>query len=247
MKQRSEVRGQKSEVRSEGSVRKRGAYLFYGLSSTGIFVYTTYSRYASDQPFRPMMIIQEITVADDVADRQFACDLAQCKGACCTMPGAMGAPLLESEIVEIHKASPYIRKYLSPEHLDAIERSGLFKSQFGAYVTPCVNDGACVFVTYEGDVAKCSFEKAYIAGEIEWRKPISCHLFPLRVDRGVRKHLRYESIPECTPALARGNREAIFLSDFLKDSLSREFGTEWYNEFTQQCTDARETVEASDG
>lgn len=194
-----------------------------------------------------MIIIQEIAVEEDIAMRQFACDLNQCKGACCTMPGAMGAPLLESEIEEIRKAFPYVRKYLSPEHLAVIEKADLFDRQLGGYVTPCVNEGACAFVTYDGDIAKCSFEKAYLAAEIEWRKPISCHLFPIRVDRDAGPRLRYESIPECTSALARGSKESIFLSDFLKESLSREFGMKWYDEFDEQCSDVRATVEASDG
>lgn len=177
-----------------------------------------------------MTVIDEIGVDESIPHTQFACDLQRCKGACCTMPGGLGAPLLESEIQEIEKAFPAIQKYLSEKHLTVLEETGFAEKVYDGFVTPCVDNRACAFVTYDGDVAKCSFEKAYLNGEIQWRKPISCHLFPIRVDRGRWISLRFESIAECEPALKRGSREQIGLVPFLKEPLTRAFGSQWYEE-----------------
>lgn len=186
-----------------------------------------------------MVSIQNTTIDTTIAVARFACDLAQCKGACCTMPGPKGAPLMEEEIDEIEKAFPIIRKYLNDEHLRAIDAQGLVEGSTGVITTTCVDHRACVFVTYENGTAKCSFEKAYFKKEIAWRKPLSCHLFPIRIDHGFREQLRYESISECSPALNRGEAEGIFLSDFLKDALIRLYGEKWYEEFAKACASQR--------
>src|SRR5271169_3267359 len=127
-----------------------------------------------------MFIVQETIVEDIIARKRFACDLLQCKGGCCTLPGGRGAPLDDDEISEIRQAFPFARKYLSAAHLDAIATHGMIEGVPGSHATVCVNGKACVFVYYEDSIAKCSLEKAYLAGETTWRKPISCHLFPLR-------------------------------------------------------------------
>ncbi len=144
------------------------------------------------------------------------------------MPGPQGAPLLDNEVEEVQRAFPLIQKYLSCEHLEAIEKQGLYVGRSGDYVTPVVANRACVFVTHENGIAQCSFEKAFHNNEITWQKPISCHLFPIRVDG---QRLQFEYIPECAPALERGAREHIYLSDFLKDALIRAYGEKWFNEF----------------
>ncbi len=155
------------------------------------------------------------------------------------MPGPKGAPLLPQETREIEMAFPVIRKYLSDEHIRTIDEHGLVERSGGEITTTCYDNRACVFVMYEQGIAKCAFETAYWKNEIGWRKPISCHLFPIRVDRGFLDHLRYQSIPECAPAVDRGRKENIFLSDFLKDSLTRLYGEEWYREFARACASQR--------
>lgn len=177
-----------------------------------------------------MFLIQETIVEGPVATTKFACDLSRCKGACCTIPGGRGAPLLDEEINEIHAAFPIIKKYLSPDHLRAIEQQGMYEGEAGQYATTCFNNRACVFVTYDGDVARCAFETAYLQGEIGWRKPLSCHLFPLRVDRENRTRVRYEYLPNCSPALERGDQEEIPLIEFSRNALERTFGQQWYAE-----------------
>jgi hypothetical protein len=182
---------------------------------------------------------EKTIIAENIADVRFACDLAKCKGACCTMPGPRGAPLREEELEEIEKAYPAVRKYLSFRHKDAIEERGLVQGRKGDYTTQVIDNRACVFAYFENDVAKCSFEKAYHNGDITWRKPISCHLFPIRITAGAPAQLRYEQIAECHPALERGSQEKIWLSDFLKDSLCRTYGEEWFEEFRKYCETKR--------
>lgn len=169
--------------------------------------------------------------AEDIGQIRFACELARCKGACCTIPGSRGAPLRDEELEEIEKAYPVIKKYLSYRHKDTIDERGLVQGRKGDYTTQVVQNQACVFVCFEDGIAKCAFEKAYQNNEITWRKPISCHLFPIRVEPGEPERLRFASIAECQPALQRGKAEQIWLSEFLGGSLTRAFGGNWYEEF----------------
>ncbi len=158
------------------------------------------------------------------------------------MPGPRGAPLTQDEVGELERSFPVIRKYLGQDHLRAIDEHGLVDRSFGEITTTCFEHRACVFVTYENGIAQCSFEKAFFKGEIQWRKPLSCHLFPIRVDHGFNDYLRYESIPECNAALERGERENIELADFLKDSLVRAYGDSWYRDFRKLCADEKRTA-----
>ena len=178
-----------------------------------------------------MIIVDEIEVDQQVLEARFACDILQCKGACCTLQGGSGAPLLENELDEIARAFPMVEKYLPQEHRDEITRSGFAEKTGNHFSTTCLNRCACVFVCYEDGVAQCSFEKAFLAGELQWRKPVSCHLFPVRVATDSNTRLRFEYIAECSPALERGGRENIPLSLFLRDALTRLYGKEWYHRF----------------
>lgn len=182
-----------------------------------------------------MLSVQDRTIDPSIADAVFSCDLRKCKGACCTMPGPKGAPLLEQEVAEIEAAYPVIRKYLPEAHVQTIDERGLVERSGGETTTTCYNHRACVFVTYDGGIAKCAFETAFWKKEISWRKPISCHLFPIRIDRGFQDHLRYQSIPECADAVVRGRMEGVYLSDFLRDALTRLYGEGWYGEFAKAC------------
>jgi hypothetical protein len=186
-----------------------------------------------------MLSVRNTPIDPTIAEVRFSCDLAQCKGACCTMPGPKGAPITEEESRQIEKAFPVIKKYLNEDHLRVIGEFGLVEHSMGGITTPCFEHRACVFVTYEKGIAKCSFETAYFKNEIRWRKPLSCHLFPIRVDHGFTNYLRFETIPECSPALKRGNAEDSYLSDFLKDSLVRLHGEAWYSEFQKACASHR--------
>lgn len=160
----------------------------------------------------------------------FACDLSVCKGACCTMPAAAGAPILESEIAELERVLPVVKKYLPEAALEVIAKKGVWQEERnGTFTVPAIRGRDCIFVTYEGDVALCGIEKAYRAGEGDWPKPISCHLFPIRIYPTKKEgefEILYEEISECRGGVKRGKREKIRLVDFLESPLARAIGEE---------------------
>jgi hypothetical protein len=182
-----------------------------------------------------MLIVGNAVIDDDVASASFCCDLAVCKGACCCLAGGRGAPLDDGEVEEIRKAYPLVRQYLPETNIRTIEASGLVEGTPGDYATACVNDRECVFTTYEHGIAFCAFEKAFNAGLSPWQKPLSCHLFPIRVRRFGRDFVRYEQIAECDGGRERGMREKVKLGVFLRTPLTRKFGASWYRSFRDLC------------
>src|SRR3990172_1190261 len=115
-------------------------------------------------------MVENLLIDTEIPKTRFACDLARCKGACCTMPGHRGAPLLEDEIEEVEKAYPVVRKYLSFRHKDTIDERGWLQGRRGDHSTQVVDQRACVFAIIENSVATCAFEKAFLNNEIQWRK-----------------------------------------------------------------------------
>lgn len=182
-----------------------------------------------------MMIIGEVLVDDAIAQTRFSCDLRKCRGACCTLEGARGAPLLDREKELVERVLPVVRKYLSPQSLSVIERKGAVEGYAGNFSTACIGDRDCVFVMYEGDVAKCSIEHAFNRGETGWRKPVSCHLFPLRYSGTAPGFLRYEEIPECAAGREKGKAEGTPLREFVREAMVRRFGGEWVAGLDEQC------------
>ncbi len=162
---------------------------------------------------------------------EFACDLSVCKGACCTMPGGRGAPLLRSEIPELERVFPLVKKYLPDTALDTIEDHGLWQIELdGSYTVTTIGHKECIFVTWEGDIAFCAIQKAFRNGEIAgFEKPISCHLFPVRIypeKKDGSYFICYEEIDECSGGKVRGEKEHIALLDFLQHPLARALGKE---------------------
>ncbi|MBI5020337.1 MAG: DUF3109 family protein [Ignavibacteriales bacterium] len=182
-----------------------------------------------------MFKIGETKIEEDIAYERFACSLSDCKGACCTMAGGRGAPLIDDEVEMLHRALPAAINYLSEENKSLIEKEGIVEGAPGMYATVCLDGKDCVFVYYENEIAKCSVERAWFEGKVEFRKPISCHLFPLRVGRSDGERVRYESIAECSTARVKGISENIYLHDFIKEALVRKYGERWYAEFLEEC------------
>lgn len=182
-----------------------------------------------------MFIIGEAVIDDVVGRTSFCCDLKKCKGACCTLPGGRGAPLEDDEVLELQKAYPIAREYLSQRALDAIEGQGMVEGSPGSYTTTCIDHRDCVFVYHDGDIAKCSLERAYEEGRTDWRKPLSCHLFPIRIRTFGQDFIRYEQIDECEPGRNLGIVKLAKLHDFLKEPLTRKYGETWYQEFLNYC------------
>ncbi len=177
---------------------------------------------------RELIVIDDVTVEGSLTERKFACDLLKCKGACCSLPGGRGAPLLDLEIPEIEGVLTEVLPLLSEEKRKLIEKSGFYEGPRGDYATTCVDDEDCVFVYRENGIAKCAIEKAFNNGKVGFRKPISCHLYPIRVGRFGGDILRYHELAECRPAVTKGESENVGVIEFLRSALTRLYGEEWF-------------------
>jgi len=193
-----------------------------------------------------MFVVDDILISDELVEAPFACNLGACLGGCCVQ-GDSGAPLEAEERAALNAVLPRVRKYLTPAALDVIAEKGVWEEvEPGAYATTCVDEGACVFVTYEGPVAKCAIQKAYTEGRVDFPKPISCHLFPVRIqDYGTYALMNYEKITLCDPGRTRGCGENVQLSDFLREPLVRKYGEAWYQAFQEACEERRTLLDRS--
>jgi len=177
--------------------------------------------------------IEDVLIRTEIAEISFACDLKKCKGACCTVESEYGAPLLEEEIEQIESILDIVKEYLPKKHRLEIEDNGFYESKNDELLTTSVDNKACVFVFFDKGIAKCSIEKAFFDGKTKFRKPISCHLFPIRVSKFGGEVLRFEKFKECSPALENGAKNNIKLIDFCKDSLERLYGKKWYSKLKE--------------
>lgn len=183
-----------------------------------------------------MIAIDNVLVSDDVLEKQFVCDLLKCKGGCCE-EGDAGAPLEEDELSTIDAVYEKVKSYLTPEARETIELKGkyLLHHEFG-WVTPTLesDNEICVYGIREGNgIIKCAFEKAYNDGVIKWKKPFSCHLYPVVSAKGRDgnyNRLNYEPRPKlCSPACALGKKLEVPVYVFLKEAITRVMGAEFYN------------------
>lgn len=182
-----------------------------------------------------MIIIEDKIISDDIVEKQFVCDLAKCKGGCCE-EGDAGAPLAQEELDLVVAYYEIIKPYLPQASVKQIEREGLYKyhTEFG-WVTPTLptDNEICVFGYRQANgLIKCAFEQAYNEGKIPWKKPISCHLYPIIAYKG--KHGNYERLnyePRarlCAPACKLGEELKVPVYKFLKEPLIRKYGKEFY-------------------
>lgn len=174
-----------------------------------------------------LVTVEEVLVSKEIAESHFACDLNKCKGACCTLESDFGAPLLQEEIEKINAVLPVVKKYLPAEHFKEIEKNGFYDSKDDELMTKSVGKKACVFVYYENGIARCSIEKAFLNNETNFKKPVSCHLFPIRISKFGGDVLRYEKFNECKPAVINGREKEISLIDFCSEPLQRTYGEKW--------------------
>ena len=179
-----------------------------------------------------MVQIQDTIVSLDVITKEFCCDLKKCHGACC-VEGDAGAPVTVDEIAQIEELLPIIKDMLSPEAINAIEEKGIaYPDPEGELVTQIVNGKDCVFTCYdENGCCFCAIEKAYREGKVKFMKPVSCHLYPIRVKKiGPYWGLNYDRWDVCQAAVIKGHREHIPVYKCLKEPLLRRFGQDWYDE-----------------
>lgn len=183
-----------------------------------------------------MLVIDNILISDDVVDKQFVCDLNKCKGGCCE-EGDAGAPLEDEELDIIIDSYETVKPYLTEASIKEIERKGkyVYHKEFG-WVTPTLGNDSeiCVYgLRDENGIIKCAFEQAYYDGKLKWKKPISCHLFPIIAQKG--KHGNYDMMnyePReklCNPACGLGKKLQVPTYEFLKEAITRKYGEEFYN------------------
>lgn len=177
-----------------------------------------------------MIQIDETLVSLDVIECQFICDLSHCKGACC-IEGDSGAPLEKNEVAQLEKALPIVWDDLSPAAQEVINKQGVaFTDCEGDLVTSIVNGKDCVFTCYDTDGScKCAIEKGYRAGKLSFYKPVSCHLYPIRVSKYPSfSAVNYHRWEICKAAEILGKKEKLPVYKFLKEPLIRKFGDKWY-------------------
>ena len=180
-----------------------------------------------------MIAIDNKLISDEVVEAKFVCDLTKCKGGCCD-DGDAGAPLETGELDELINNYEAIKPYLTPEGIREIEKQGkyVYDVEFG-WVTPTINSGICAYgYRDEKGIIKCGIEQAYYDGKINWKKPISCHLFPIRVSKSKRddiEYLNYEPRPDlCKAACKLGKQLKMPVYIFLKEAIIRKYGEEFF-------------------
>ena len=194
-----------------------------------------------------MIAIGNNLLSDDIVEKQFVCDLAKCKGGCCE-EGDAGAPLEKEELSVINEVFDIIRPYLSPVALNEIAQKGYYVYDRGfGWVTPTLGDnsGICVYANRDKNgVIKCAFEQAYNEGKITWKKPLSCHLYPIVVKKA--RHGNFDLVnyqPRetlCKAGCSLGKKLQVPVYQFLKEAIVRKFGMEFYQELDAIAT--RETI-----
>lgn len=179
-----------------------------------------------------MILIENTIISDDIVERKFVCQLNACKGACC-VSGDSGAPLDYEETKILEDIYDKIKPYLTEKGIQSIEQFGKYMiDSEGEFVTPLVDGNKeCAYTIFENGIALCGIEKAYRDGAIDFYKPMSCHLYPIRI----KKHKDYEAInydrwDVCAPACSFGSKTGVRVFEFVKDALVRKYGEEWYKQ-----------------
>lgn len=179
-----------------------------------------------------MFQIGHTIVASDIIEENFLCDLSACKGECC-VEGESGAPLTHEEVDILEEILPHVWNDLSYEAQLIIKEQGVaYEDHDGDMVTSIVKGKDCVFTYYdERGICKCAIEKAYKEGKIDFYKPVSCHLYPIRLDKYKDfTAVNYHRWRVCKAAVALGNKQGLKIYQFLKEPLIRQFGKKWYEE-----------------
>lgn len=179
-----------------------------------------------------MFQIGNTIVSEEVLEKDFVCNISACKGECC-VAGDAGAPVLNKEREKLNEVYPKIKHLLRPEGIAAIDKYGTYTtSESGEHETTLVNDKECAFVTFdEKGITSCGIEQGYNKGLVDWKKPISCHLYPIRVqDYDEFSAVNYNTWDICDDACTLGKELQVPVYKFLKNALILKFGENWYME-----------------
>lgn len=179
-----------------------------------------------------MIEIGSVLISDEIVEEHFVCDLIKCKGGCC-VDGDAGAPLENSELKELDEAYDKVNPYLTGQGKKQIQLKGryVYDQEFG-WVTPTIGNGMCAYGTVDKNgIVKCGIEQAYNDGKINWKKPISCHLFPIRIKKTAKTELvNYEPREDlCSPACVLGKQLKVPVYQFLKEPLTRKYGKDFFD------------------
>lgn len=179
-----------------------------------------------------MLIVDEILVSEEIFEKKFVCNLAKCKGACC-VEGDAGAPLKKQEVAQLRKEFKNYKPYLTIEGIKAIEETGfsVYDKEDKTQKTTLINGGACAYINYdEKGTAICGIEKAYLDDKTTFRKPISCHLYPIRESNiGELRAVNYEEWDICSDACKLGEALKVPVYQFLKEPITRAYGKDFYD------------------
>jgi hypothetical protein len=194
-----------------------------------------------------MIVIDQIILSDDIAENHFVCDLTACKGACCE-EGDSGAPLEQQECELLDAQFQAIKPYISEEGALVIQSQGThILDQEGDWSTPLMQNGACAYSIRINGVLQCGIEKAWQQGKSSLQKPISCHLYPIRLNRyDTFEAVNYHRWSICGPACTLGSRLQVPLYIFLKGALIRRFGAEWYEKLESEIGKRNQTEKLSE-
>lgn len=185
-----------------------------------------------------MLQIDNAVISFDILQKKFACDLKKCKGACC-IHGDSGAPLEDEEAALLKIIFPVVKPFMRPEGINAVNEQGAYViDSDNDKVTPLVNGDECAFVIFENGIAKCAIEKAYEAKVIDFKKPVSCHLYPIRITKySTFEALNYHKWDICKHAVTNGKKENTPIYIYLQEPLTRKYGKEWYEQLKIASTD----------
>ncbi len=178
----------------------------------------------------PVIRIGNALISEDLLERQFACDLNACYGKCC-VSGEAGAPLSQDETVILNNIYKSVEPFLRAEGRAAIAAQGTsVTNDQGEFETPLVDGNECAYVVFDDkQTALCGIERAYREGAIDWKKPLSCHLYPVRaLELDELTALNYHHWPICSAACDLGKIQKIPVYQFVKEALVRKFGLSWY-------------------
>lgn len=177
-----------------------------------------------------MIVIDDKYISDDVVEKNFVCNLTACKGACC-VAGDCGAPLEEAELAVLREIYPKVKPYLRPEGIRELEQTGLhtWDDEYG-HVTPIINGAICAYAVIDDQgIVGCGIEKAYRDGVISYKKPVSCHLYPIRITKyETFEAVNYDKWTVCKPACKLGNQLQVPVYRFLQEAITRKYGAEFY-------------------
>ncbi len=178
-----------------------------------------------------MLKIDDSIVSTEIFEKNFFCDVKKCKGACCVQ-GDSGAPLENNEVEILKSLFPFVKPFMRVEAIKAIEMQGTsIIDSDGDHVTPLINGQECAYVTFQEGIAKCTFEIAYEAKAISFQKPVSCHLYPIRVTKyNDFEALNYHEWVICRPAIELGKKKNIPLYIYLRKPLIRKYGAPWFKQ-----------------